>query len=285
MVKHLSLLVITISSSIIFLVEAAYAQQTLVAYVSGKGTDSGICDNPSSPCRTFQYALNHIIIYGEIKALDPANYGPVTIDRSVSITGVDGAGIYSAQARGVGIVIERGAAPVRLTRLTIDGYGHTPAPLGSSGIVINGPGTVTIKDCTIRHFADTGIDIRDSTLGFLIVNTLVAANGRGGIKIASGSQPSIGVLDHVRLHGNGTGLTMTEQTSVMAIDMAATDNNIGIDVEGNGGVWLARSTVTGNAQYGIHVAESRGGVESFGSNDISGNGQDVFGQLTHVDAQ
>jgi hypothetical protein len=275
-------------------VEGAYAQTTLIAYVSGNGVDNGICDSSSSPCRTFQYAVDHTAGFGEIKALDPANYGPVIIGGPVSITGVEGAGIYLSSPRGPAITIRRGAAPVLLTHLTIDGHAHTPGPLGNIGIVING-GPVTIADCTIRHFLDAGIDIQDSTYPFLIAHTLVAANAFG-IRIAPGqssasSLGSAGVLDHVRLHGNNqAGLTVgvasaAKQTQVTAIDIAATDNGQGIVVESNSALTLGRSTITGNAQYGISIAESGGYVGSFGDNDISGNGQDVYGQLSHVAAQ
>jgi hypothetical protein len=282
------LLLMTAAGAIGFLpclVEAACAQETPVAYVSGSGVDNGICDSPSSPCRTFQYALTHVSDFGEIKTLDPANYGAVTIDRAVSITGVDGTGIYLSSP-GVGIMIQRGAAPVRLTRLTIDGFGYVTGRMGSSGIVIYGPGPITITDCVIRSFVDHGIDIRDATPGLLITNTLVAAN-RAGINLAAGTDgSSIAILDRVRLAGNATtGLTVTEQSSATVIDTVVTGSQIGIAVEGNGWVSLARSIVTQNFQYGVQVPGSPAAVVSFGNNDISGNGQDVYGQLSHVAAQ
>src|ERR1700756_167392 len=67
-----------------------------VTFVSGRGTDSGTCASPASACRTFQFAIGQTNVGGEIKALDPANYGGVTISKSISLTGVDGAGIDRA---------------------------------------------------------------------------------------------------------------------------------------------------------------------------------------------
>src|ERR1700730_16300229 len=64
-----------------------------VTYVSGKGTDSGNCSSPANPCRRFQFAVDQTSPGGEVKALDPADYSPVTINKSISITGVVGAGI------------------------------------------------------------------------------------------------------------------------------------------------------------------------------------------------
>ena len=71
----------------------AKANTIPVTYVSGKGTDSGNCSPPANPCRTFQFAVNQTLPGGEVKALDPADYSPVTINKSISITGVVGAGI------------------------------------------------------------------------------------------------------------------------------------------------------------------------------------------------
>jgi hypothetical protein len=65
---------------------------TSVTYVSGKGTDAGTCAAPTNPCRTIQFAVNQTAAGGEVKALDPADYSPVTINKSISITGVEGAG-------------------------------------------------------------------------------------------------------------------------------------------------------------------------------------------------
>ncbi|HWX14482.1 MAG TPA: hypothetical protein VNY06_06450 [Methylocella sp.] len=67
---------------------------TSVTYVSGKGTDAGTCAAPTNPCRTIQFAVNQTA-GGEVKALDPADYSPVTINKSISITG----GVYFAQKR------------------------------------------------------------------------------------------------------------------------------------------------------------------------------------------
>ena len=132
-------------------VEAETALNALVTYVSSNGTDGGICDNPSSPCRTFQYALNHTIIYGEVKALDAADYGPISIDFAVNISGVEGARVIHPTG-GPAINLERGAAPVSLTHLTVMGpYPRTPQRSPAVGIVIN-QGPITITHCTIQYF-------------------------------------------------------------------------------------------------------------------------------------
>jgi hypothetical protein len=61
-------------------------------FVASYGLDANAATNCAlgAPCRTFAGALAATNPGGEILALDSAGYGPVTIDRSVSITGPDG---------------------------------------------------------------------------------------------------------------------------------------------------------------------------------------------------
>jgi hypothetical protein len=92
-----------------------------VTFVSGKGADTGTCASPGTPCRSFQFALGQTSPGGEIKALDPAPYGPVTITRSISITGIERASIN--RASGIHITINAGRLDtINLSHLTLDGF-------------------------------------------------------------------------------------------------------------------------------------------------------------------
>ena len=73
-------------ASLTFLGAAPALAASSVTFVSGKGADSGTCASPANPCRSFQFAFGQTSAGGEIKALDPAPYGPVTITNSISIT-------------------------------------------------------------------------------------------------------------------------------------------------------------------------------------------------------
>jgi hypothetical protein len=92
MFKFKSRLTATAALTLTCLAAAPAKAATPVTYVSGKGTDSGDCSSPAMPCRTFQFAVNQTSPGGEVKALDPADYRPVTINKSISITGSRGLG-------------------------------------------------------------------------------------------------------------------------------------------------------------------------------------------------
>src|SRR5262249_21755766 len=90
---------------------AAAQAATLRAFVSGVGSDSNTATNcgHAAPCRTLANALTVVSSGGEIVALDPAGYGPISIGGSLTLVGVPGAAI-NAPSGGNGITITTGAS-------------------------------------------------------------------------------------------------------------------------------------------------------------------------------
>src|SRR3977135_2149807 len=82
----------------------------LRTYVSALGSDSNPC-TASSPCASFQAALARTTAGGEIFVLNSADYGPVTINKAVTITS-EGAVAGIMAKNGIGIRIVAGGAAV-----------------------------------------------------------------------------------------------------------------------------------------------------------------------------
>jgi hypothetical protein len=177
-------------------------------YVSGKGTDTGACTTPATACRTFAFAIGQTAASGTIIAIDPANYGPVTITKSISIIADGGgpAGIFTAS--GTAITINQGSAllNVNLRGLTLDGSGTATAGIAPVTIT-SGAVNLTITDCFIRHFKGDGIAVGASTSQFLVANTVSADNSGTGLNII-GLIGNIGVVDHFTGRGNNVGIVM-----------------------------------------------------------------------------
>src|SRR5271170_3691210 len=156
-------------------------------YVSGKGTDTGGCIDQATACRGFTYALAQTSPSGEIIVLDPTDYGPVTITKSISIVADGGGPAGIIVPTGSAITISAGAnAIVNLRGLTLDGDGTA-----AFGILINSAGSVTISDCFVRHFQSAGIllTLTPGTVADVsILNSVMNDNG-GGLTV-SGSGPS-----------------------------------------------------------------------------------------------
>jgi hypothetical protein len=258
---------------------------SLETFVSGNGSDTGTCASPANPCRTFQFALGQTSADGEIQVLGPANYGGVIITKSISITGVEGAGID----RSADDAITINAGPndaINLSHLILDGLG-----IAQNGIVLNSGGSLTITHCAVRSFVSQGIRLVPTGLTkFLIGDTLVSDNSGTGIAIAPQVAGSTqGTLDHVSAKKNSDGITVTgfatsgAPIDVTAVDSVATNNVFGFGVGPKGLLRLSRSAATGN-NTGVFI-NTGATVETFGDNDIHGNVTDVSGTLTHVATQ
>src|SRR4051794_4571862 len=79
-------------------------------YVSGMGDDSGPCTE-TAPCRTFDMAIKLTRAGGEIFVLDSADYGPVTIDKALTIVS-EGSVAGVLATTGAGIKVSAGANDV-----------------------------------------------------------------------------------------------------------------------------------------------------------------------------
>jgi hypothetical protein len=249
-----------------------------VTFVSGRGTDSGTCASPATPCRTFQFALGQTSPGGEIKARDPADYGSVTITKSVSITGVEGAGIFRTIA-GDAITINAGATDtINLSYLTLDAFATA-----RHGIVLNSGGSLTITNCVVRDFDGFGIFVNPSSgnTTFLIADTVSSKHGTGIRVEPQRSGSAQGTLDHVLAYKNDVGIFVGAHATVLAVYSAATNNSFGFDASAGAVLRLAHSAGTGNST-GINVT---GTTESAGDNFFNGNTHDVSGVLTKFGAR
>jgi hypothetical protein len=172
----------------------ADAQPFFLTFVSGLGSDSNPCTR-TQPCLTFAHALVNTNAGGEIDVLDPGDYGPIVINKGISIVN-DGVGTVGIRAMSNGTAIEINAGPsdnVSLRGLTIEGAG-----VGNTGIVFNSGQSLTIGNCVIRHFMGNGIDFLPNASSRLsVASTLVAENGSFGIIVfPTVAGPSQGVFTY-----------------------------------------------------------------------------------------
>src|SRR3989475_11640213 len=72
--------------------------QATRTWVSGVGDDVNPCSR-TAPCKTWAGAISKTFIGGEIDALDPSGFGPLTITKSITLDG--GSALASVLASGV----------------------------------------------------------------------------------------------------------------------------------------------------------------------------------------
>jgi len=253
-----------------------------VTFVSGKGTNSGTCSDPASPCRTFNFAIGLTSPGGEIKALDPANYGIVAITKSVTITGVEGASIYAAGPYGIAVNAGENDV-VTIRNLTIEG--HKTATRGLSLVKV---GSLNLKNCVFTNFVSDGIfiDPKAGTTLFRLADVESSENGGSGFYfLAENSAVTKGIIDRSKFHHNGGGGIYTYRNSndatldlVVNASEATNNGSTGFHTGAQGTFALRNSVSTGNA-YGVYINTQ---MSSTGDNLIYGNTTDVAGPLSPI---
>lgn len=245
----------------------------LVTFVSGKGVNTGTCGKAANPCRTFQFAVNNTSLGGEVKALDPAEYGPIVITKSISISGVEGASINHADtAVTINALAGLAGDRINLSRLTITGRGSA-----TNGIVLNTGGSLTITNCTVRNFSSDGIRIASGGTNFLISHTLVSDNGSIGVDVLPSGAPADGTIDHVTAIGNNYGINVDGRIGrgarVTIVDSIAANNTDSGIVVGRAAVFVRDTVVSNNRINGLFVI--RPGIMTLAHVLAMGNGVDV----------
>ncbi len=233
------------------------------AWVSSHGADAAGCGAANSPCRSLQYAHDHIVgAGGEIDILDAGSYGPLTITKAISVVN-DGGGIVNVEqpaAGGTAIAISAGTNDaVHLRGLNVDGAGSA-----ANGILFKSGQTLDVMRCVFRHFSNAGISLLPGTpANFTISDSIVSDNGGAGLYIEpSGSVKGTikGVVANNNLLGiavSGSPAPSSANVFVGAADSVASDNRDGgfvaISQAGQSSPILALNgaTAIGNGHYGI----------------------------------
>jgi hypothetical protein len=238
------------------------------------GNDSNPCTRVS-PCLTFAVALAQTTAGGEIDVLDPGDFGPVTITKSITIFGnaAGGAGISTSTGTS-GIVVSAGANDViHLGGLTFDGVNAS----GTSGVVFLSGARLNIENCAVLGFTTSGITLSPGTGSAattrLVVQGTTILNNATGLLI----QPTGGIAANVTLrrlhidHNTGEGLRVDGTGSSGAINATFADSTTsfnasnGIDAvsgPGNATLDIMRVVAATNGSAGIQSNQSSGGIAS-----------------------
>ncbi|MDX6574875.1 MAG: hypothetical protein QOE96_828 [Blastocatellia bacterium] len=278
----------------------AQAQATRT-WVSGVGDDANPCSR-TAPCKTFAGAISKTAPGGEIDCIDPGGFGAVTITKSITI---DGGGTFGS-ILGAGtnaININAGTSDViQLRNLSING-----ATTGLTGINITAALQVFIENCVIFGFragAGKGVnDVRTTPNARLyLLDTTIKNNSTNGINVGIdiGAVTTVAAtLDNCRLVGNtlsgifaggGSRLTIRHSTitgngnagvqvsqqsggtaEAAIMSSVISHNSTGI-FAGSGASITRISDVTMTNNTSAGTSFSGGTIESFGNNNIRGNG-------------
>ena len=250
---------------ILALSSIANAQATRT-WVSGVGDDLNPCSR-TAPCKTYAGAISKTATNGEISTLDPGGFGAVTITKSITIEGTQGAGygsILHSGTTGVNIAFDsfsavspEGNKTVRLRNLNINGSGGPSGNAGSGlrGIRISGAtnsanSEVFVEDCVIdgSQAASPGRGIEDvrANGGLLSVSNTTIRNMSGaGISLAtvSGNAQIKLVVSGSRIQNCLFGIAAGTNSRTAVFNSVVTNNTTGLFVEDVDGAGVNTTTM------------------------------------------
>ena len=253
----------------------ALVQRTFVA--SG-GNDANPC-SLTAPCRSFLAAINKTSIGGEVIVLDSAGYGPVVINKAVSIIAPPGVYAGVSVFSGTGIVVNPASGKVTLRGLTINALG------GSTGIDYQSGDALYLDNVTVSGFPTAGLNALLSMAGTVAIHgSTFRGNGVGasfGTAGTFGAELQATVAD-TQFDGNTTGVRFTGGSASgefrqSTIAGGTTGAQLAPSLVGAiDRVDFLDSTITRNSGSGV-VAGGAGGTAnvSLTGSMVSGNGTGV----------
>jgi hypothetical protein len=230
-------------------------------FVSAAGTDNPTCSF-AAPCRHFQAAADATSAGGEVDALDPAGYGPINIDRPITIEG-QGWSYIAPPASGNGITINAVSGKVTIRGVSLNGVGISGI---TRGILFNSGTSLNVQNCIIENFSGYGILFQPTAASKISVSNTVASDNNFGIYIGpTGGATTIGVLDHVHIENSiNDGLTLigTQQNIVATITESVIADNGGDGITATGTSFAV--AVIATVRNSSVVSNGRNGVETSG---------------------
>lgn len=261
--------------------QASPAQAIPETWVASAG--GGAACTRAAPCLTFAAAHTATDAGGTIKCADAANFGALTITKSITIdcTGTN-AGI--SVTAGTAVTVNAANVVVTLRGLSIEGSGSASIGVG----MINGK-ALHLENCSINRFNSgngAGIQFNPTGAGELhVTDCTIGENGAGiaggGVLVQpAGSGSAFGTLNRVTLNRNTNGIMVSGGNTTSAIVIEVRDSSVsrssshGIFTSSDGSqaaIIVDRTTSTLNVGDGLRAFGS-GGIIHVSASTVRGNG-------------
>ncbi|HEY4096736.1 MAG TPA: hypothetical protein VGM33_14550 [Baekduia sp.] len=174
-------------------------------WVSGSGSDLNPCSR-LAPCQTFAGALSKTGDGGTIDALDPGDFGPVTVNAPVTIDGGGWPARIAAAPGGSAITVNAPAGTaVTLRGLQLVNPGGCTVPGAGDGIHVISGGTLHVENVTATGFAGSGVSLQTPTATQAVLQNVRVADGcTAGIAAQSTGGALSVTIDRASLDRDGT---------------------------------------------------------------------------------
>lgn len=279
--KAIVLTFVTVVGAVLLLLDPGPAQAASArTWVASNGTNNVTCDRVT-PCQTFAQAHTATLAGGEINCVNAADYGGVTITKSLSIV-CDNVGATIRAATGsIAINVMAGASDiVTLKGIDIDGGGS-----GIVGIDFFTGGALHLHKVRVANFGAAGVQftsgiffqptgyaelyISDSS----ITDNVGTLAPTAGLLIRPRTTGTANVfIERVRFENNAVGIIVDgAQTTAAGVNAVVQDSV----VTGSGGNGITATTAAAKAAVSVLVDGSR--VATNFASGINANGTAASG--------
>jgi len=254
----------------------AQAQANRVFASARTGSDANSCSNIATPCQTLQGAVNQVAAGGAVLVLDTGGYGPLSINKAVSIEAPPGIEAFIHPPSGAAITILAGGADVVVLR------GLTLSVGTFYGIDFISGGTLHVERCVIQGFMEGLIASRSGATvnsDIFVEDTVIRDCTNNGINLRATTGVVRGTIDGCTLEASGAfGLLSDDLTRTVVRKTVAAGNLVGFGVGSVGqpaDLTIDGCTAANNFVRGIR---SGGGIPAglavarFSNSTITGNG-------------
>ena len=234
-------------------------------FVSGLGLDNNPCTR-TAPCRTFGQAISMTNPGGEVIVLDSAGYGPVVINKSISLIAPPGVYAGISVFSGDGITINAGASDTVILRgLTVNDQN---ANGNGNGVIFNTGDTLHVENCVVNGFSGTtGTGLAFMAAGHLEVKDSIFRDNASGIVVFPASGQALATIDAVRLEGTptispGSGVIASAGSKVTVSNSLASGYHDGFIANAgtpNAEISVENCVATGNF-FGIQAISNTTGI-------------------------
>src|SRR2546423_4773973 len=211
--------------------------QATRTWVSGVGSDANPCSR-TAPCKAFAGAISKPAEGGEIDALDPAGYGTLTINKSITVDGGTGSGwasVLNSSTNGfnVNVTTNPSTAVVILRNITVNGASKcvTAGCQGLKAIRWTAGNGLHVENCFLENQATVGMEVVLAAAGQLYVQDTNFTNTTAGLTVTSTVSFVSGQIEHCRFMQETDG----SNTSYNAF-LTVRDSYFGAGAGGNGAV-------------------------------------------------
>ena len=231
-------------------------------WVASNGTNNATCSR-ATPCQTFDQAHNATSAGGEINCVDAANYGPVTITKSLTIACDNTEASIFAATGSITINVLAGASDIVILKgIDIEGAGS-----GVVGIDFFTGGALHLHKVKVRRCGFLGVTLVSGLLfqptgnaELYVTDSIISDNGgtmapTAGILMRPRTTGTANVfINRTRLENNATGIPVDgTQTTGVAVNAVVKDSV----VTGSAGNGIVATTAAAKAAVSVVVNASR----------------------------